>query len=516
MRIARAVLFAALVLSPSFDTADAQAGPLAGYDDYIAKAMQDWKVPGMAIAIVRNDSVVFMKGYGTRTVGTRQPVDGHTVFAIGSVSKAFTATLIAMLVDEGKMSWDDPATKHLPEFELFDPYVTREITVRDMLAHRSGLSRGDLLWRATIFSSDEILRRVRFLKPSWSMRARYGYQNIMYLAAGQAASRAAGKSWDVLVRERIFTPLGMNETNASTRALATLSNVATPHQEIDDTLRVIPWLNIDAIAPAGSINSTVSDMTKWMRFQLAEGKAGGKSLVSASALGETRTPQVVIPLSPSQKQVNPFTHLGSYGMGWRIADYRGREINEHGGNIDGMSAYLSLVPEEKIGIVVLTNANTTILPTVAAHRALDALLGAPPRDWSAEYLKLRERSMLQQRETVNRRLAQRVANTKPSLPLHKYAGTYSDSMYGDVKAVVENGALRVTYGSRFDGTLEHWHFDTFRAGWNNRSFGWSFVTFALDADGKVKSIDVENMATFGRKPEAPDTTRRPTVSQPGS
>jgi len=481
---------------------------LAGFDQYIAKTMQDWKDPGLAIAVVKDDSIVLMKGYGTRTMGKTEPVDEHTMFAIGSSSKAFTATLVAMMVDEGKMRWDDPATTYLPNLEMYDPYVSRELTLRDLLTHRSGLARGDVMWYATDYNRDEILRRVRFLKPTWSMRSRFGYQNIMYLAAGQAAAHVAGTSWDELVRARIFDPLGMTETNTSTRDLQGKANVATPHSDVDDTLMVVPWHNIDNIGPAGSINSNVSDMIKWVRFQLAQGKVGGKSLVSASALGETHTAQMTIPVGADARQANPFTHLEAYGMGWFLQDYRGRELDQHGGNIDGMSAMVAIMPEEKIGLVVLTNANGSPVPTIALYRVLDALLNEPPRDWNAEFRKQYEKGRAQAKEAEQKRLAERALGTKPSLPLDRYAGVYTDSMYGDMTVTAENGALHAKYGTAFNGTLEHWHYDTFRANWGSRAIGRNFVTFALGADGKVHSLDFEGVGTFGRKPDAPDTTRK--------
>jgi CubicO group peptidase (beta-lactamase class C family) len=481
---------------------------LAGFDQYVTKAMQDWKVPALAIAVVKNDSIVLMKGYGTRTMGTTQPVDEHTLFAIGSSSKAFTATLIAMMVDQGKMRWDDAATTYLPSVQLFDPYVTRELTVRDLLTHRSGLARGDIMWYATDYNRDEILRRVRFLKPTWSVRSRFGYQNIMYLAAGQAVAHAAGKSWDELVRERIFTPLGMTETNTSTRDLAGKENVATPHSDVNDTLIVVPWHNIDNMGPAGSINSNVSDMIKWVRFQLAQGSVNGKSLVSASAIGETHTAQMVIQLGPDARQVNPYTHLSSYGMGWFLSDYRGRELDQHGGNIDGMSAMVAIMPEEKLGLVILTNANGSPVPTIVMNRVIDQLLSEPLRDWSAEYRKQFDKLVAQGKEAEQKRLAQRAMNTKPSLALDQYVGVYSDSMYGDANVRFANGTLRMSYGTAFDGALEHWHYDTFRAKWNNRAIGANFVTFALGTDGKVKSVDFEGIGTFNRKPDASDTTRK--------
>jgi CubicO group peptidase (beta-lactamase class C family) len=504
MRTLAALALAVTIVAP----VRAQKAPLVGFDAYVTKAMADWKVPGLAIAIVKDDSVVFIKGYGTRTNNAQQPVDEHTLFAIGSASKAFTATLVAMFVDAGRMRWDAPATEYLPTLQMYDPYVSRELTVRDLLTHRSGLARGDLVWYATDYNADEILRRVRFLRPSWSMRSRYGYQNIMYLAAGQAVSKVAGKSWDDLIRERIFMPLGMLESNTSTRALSRLQNVAAPHGEFDDTLHVLPWHNIDAIGPAGSINSSVHDMAKWVKFQLAQGKVTGRSLVSPSALGETHTPQMVVPISDDAKQINPFTHLASYGMGWTLQDYRGREMRQHGGNIDGMSAMVALVPEEKLGVVVLTNANGSPLPTIAMRRAVDAYLAAPPRDWSAEFMKVTLKQRDQAKEAEARRSAQRVAGTRPSLPLENYAGVYADSMYGDARITMENGKLRATFGTMFDGELEHWHFDTFRAKWKARNMGRSMLTFSLGSDGKVRSVDFEGLGTMNRRPDAPDTARR--------
>lgn len=509
-RISRIILCLASVGAAS--TAVAQAAPLSGVDSYVTTAMKDWKVPGLAIALVRGDSVLFAKGYGTRTVGRDEPVNEHTLFAIGSASKAFTSTLAAMMVDEGKMRWDEPATAHLPGFQLFDPYVSRELTLRDMLTHRSGLVRGDLLWYATDYEPAEILRRVRYLRPTWSVRSRFGYQNIMYLAAGEAVAAAAGKPWTALVRERILSPLGMTETNVSVKELTGHANVASPHSELDDTLRTVPWHNIDNIAPAGAINSTVADMSRWVRFQLAQGRAGGKQLVSRSALGETHTPQQVVPISADAKQSNPYTHLSSYGMGWFVEDYRGRERQQHGGNIDGMSALVAFLPEEQLGLVILTNANGSPLPTIVMNRVFDAMLGSAPRDWSAEYRKAREKGQAVAKEAQAKRLAQRVTGTSPSLRLDAYAGSYADSMYGDARIRMEKGRLVLSYGRSFEGELEHWHYDTFRAHWRDHALGTAFVTFALGPDAKPSIVNVEGLGTFGRKAEAADTTTRVAVA----
>ncbi len=498
--------FSLLLARPA--AANAQRAPLDGLDSYIATAMQRWKVPGLAIAVVHGDSLALSKGYGTRTLGKSEPVGDHTLFAIGSSSKAFTATLAAMMVDDGKMRWDEPATTHLPSFQLYDPYVSRELTLRDLLTHRSGLVRGDLMWYATDYDRGEILRRVRFLKPTWSVRSQFGYQNIMYLAAGQAIAAAAGKSWDDLVRERIFAPLGMGETNTSVRDLTGRPDVATPHREVDDTLRVISWHNIDNIAPAGAINSTVTDMIKWVRFQLAQGKVGSRQLVSPAALAETHTPQQVVPVSADTKQLNPYSHMMSYGMGWFVQDYRGRELDQHGGNIDGMSALVAIMPEEKLGLVILTNANGSPLPTIVMNRVLDAFLGVAPQDWSVAYRTLVDKQKAIAKQAEQKRLALRVSGTSPSLPLEKYSGTYVDSMYGEARVKQEGGKLLMSFGRIFDGELEHWHFDTFRARWRDAALGHSFASFALDADGKVASVNLEGVGLLTRKPEAVDTTAK--------
>ncbi|MCI0387219.1 MAG: beta-lactamase family protein [Acidobacteria bacterium] len=278
-----ALLFVLLLaLSVSFNVA-AQDAPLQGFDDYVSKAMKDWEVPGVAIAVVKDDKVVFAKGYGVRELGKSTPVNERTIFAIGSSSKAFTAAALAVLVDEGKIKWDDPVTKHLPSFELYDAYAAKEMTVRDLLCHRSGLARGDMMWYGSDFNREEILRRTRHLKPSWSFRSQFGYQNLMYLAAGQIVQAVTGKSWDDFVRERLFKPLGMAASSTSTKDLRSSDNVATPHGKIDEKVMPITWRNIDNIAPAGSINSNVVEVAAWVRLQLNQGSFAGQRMLSSGA-----------------------------------------------------------------------------------------------------------------------------------------------------------------------------------------------------------------------------------------
>lgn len=501
MRLAALLVLAAL---RPWDAAAAQAKPLQGLDAYITRSMADWKVPGLAIAVVRNDSVVLAKGYGVRTLGRPERVDAGTLFAIGSTTKAFTATLVAMLVDEGKVKWDDPVTNYLADFRMYDPYVTRELTVRDLLTHRSGLARGDPLWYLGDLPRDSVLHRLRYFKPAWSFRSHFGYQNIMYVAAGQLAARAAGTSWDDLVRRRILTPLGMTGSNTSTNGLDRLPDVATPHAEVDDTVRIVPWHNIDNAGPAGSINSSVLEMAQWLRFQLAGGKIGGKPLVSAAAFGETHQPQTIIPRE-ALKITAQEAHFVSYGMGWLLHDYRGREIIEHNGGIDGMSALVALLPEENTGLVILSNLEGNNLTYALMYRVFDAYLKQAPRDWSTTIRKADDEVDARNKQEEKNAEAQRVTGTSPSLPLDKYAGTYVDTLYGEATVRREGSGLVFRYGATM-ADLAHWQYDTFRATWRPHRLGKVYVTFVLDETGKVGQLRFPDLADFSRKPEVADTT----------
>jgi CubicO group peptidase (beta-lactamase class C family) len=508
-------LFLALTLALcAAPCAFAQEAPLQGFDEYVNKALKDWEVPGVGIAIVKGDKIVLAKGYGVRKFGDPTPVDERTIFAIGSSSKAFTAAALAMLVDEGKIKWDDPVTKYLPGFELYDAYASKEMTVRDLLCHRSGLDRGDLMWYGSEFSRDEIVRRARHLKPSWSFRSQFGYQNIMYLTAGQIIPAVTGKSWDDFIKDRFFKPLGMAASSTSVNDLKSSNNLATPHGKIDEKVVAIPWRNIDNIAPAGSINSNVAEMTAWVRLQLADGEFAGKRLLSSGAVKETQKSHTIVPYDPPWSLLFPEAHFVNYGLGWLLSDYRGRKVVEHGGNIDGMSALVAFVPEEKLGLVVLTNLSGSEMRTALKLRIIDAFMGGEAKDWSASHLKTMKSFEAQGKAAEKKRNDERVKDTKPSLALDKYAGTYQDEMYGDVKVEQdESGKLLMRYGPAFMGDLEHWHYDTFQAAWRDRGLGKSLVTFTLNAQGKVEAVKIQNMADFKRAPDKPPSVAGVTLSE---
>jgi len=479
------ILFLVLM---SFHPIRGQEAPLNGFDDYVNKALREWEVPGVAIAIVKDDRIILAKGYGVRKLGDPLPVSERTLFAIGSSSKAFTAASIAMLVDEGKLKWDDRVTKYLPEFELYDPYVTRELTVRDLLSHRSGLDRGDLLWYGSEYDRDEILRRTRYLKPTWSLRSTFGYQNLMYLAAGQLVARVSGKSWDEFVRQRFFIPLTMAASNTSIKDLKNSDDVSSPHSRVEEKVQVIPWRNIDNIAPAGSINSNVVDMAQWVRLQLAQGDYQKQRLVSSGAVKEMHTSQTVMRVEPPFSLLYPEAHFLNYGLGWFLHDYRGRKVVEHGGAIDGMRAQVAMIPEEKLGLVILTNLGGTTLPLPLMYKIFDAYLGAPQRDWGAEMLKTMKGLEEQGRAAQKKAEADRVKDTRHSLALAEYAGAYKNDLYGEVKVTHENGKLVMRFGPAFTGGLERWHYDTFRAKFEGAGGSNAYVSFALNAQGKIDTL----------------------------
>lgn len=499
----RHVLAAALIVIPT--AAQAQQGPLDGLAEYVEQGMRDWKAPGLALAVVKDDSVVFARGFGTRTLGRDEPVDEHTSFAIASTTKAFTAMAVAMLVDEGKVRWDDPVSLHVPAFQLADPGLSGQLTVRDLLTHRTGLPNSDFLWYASGSSTEDILRRMRFLRPFASPRSRYQYNNNAYMVAGQVVQAASGMPWGEFVRRRILEPLGMRETLTGFVGLDARGNVATPHLEIDGATRPIPYLNFDNIGPAGSMNSSVSDVARWIRFQLAGGEWGGERLVSVAQHREMLSPQFVIP----QAQYYPAARLASpnftaYGLGWFMQDYRGRKLAMHTGSIDGMTALVALVPEERLGLVVFINLDHAELRHALMYRIIDAYLGGPARDWSAELRPL-YRGMDERWEAARReRESRRVRGTRPSLPLSAYAGTYADpdSLATNVELRVQNGRLVASLaGGAITGEMEHWHHDVFRVRWSQLSLGTSFVTFTIDPEGRAAWVRVDD-GQFSRVPDA--------------
>jgi CubicO group peptidase (beta-lactamase class C family) len=503
LRAVVCVAAAFLLLPPA---AFSQETPLSGFDAYVTKAVQDWRTPGLAIAVVKDGKVVFMKGYGVREQGKPQPADEHTLFAIGSTTKAMTASLVGMLVDEKKLDWDDPVVKHLPWFEFKDPYLTREITVRDLLTHRAGLGNADYLWYGQTTEPREILRRVRLLEPAYSLRSSFVYQNVMYAAAGAVVEAVSGKTWEEMIRTRIFEPLGMKESIATSATLAQQPNVARPHDIIDGQLRVIENAAVDGVAPAGSIWSSVSDMSKWMQMLLDGGKVGTRVILKPETVEELFKPQTMVTRDgfyPTARLTKP--HWTTYGLGWFQQDYRGRAVDFHTGSIDGMVAIHGLIRDERLGVYILANRDHTELRHALMLNVFDRFLGGGSRDWSGELLKLYGDLQAKADAERTKEETQHVTGTAPSLALARYAGTYSDPLYGDVVVTLEGNRLQARYGTAFIGPLEHWNYDTFRAKWNAAWRGTALMTFVLDVKGEPTTLKALG-AAFARKSEAPRTS----------
>jgi CubicO group peptidase (beta-lactamase class C family) len=500
-RLRRAVVAVTVALSVvAVPAALQQPDPLTGFDGYVSRGVAAWRIPGLAIAVIKDGRVVHSKGYGVRERGKPEAVDEHTLFAIGSTTKAMTAVLIGMLVDEKKVAWDDPVIKHVPGFQLMDPAVTRELTVRDLLTHRGGLGNADFLWYGQENSTEEILSRVRMLAPAYSLRSRFIYQNVMYAAAGQVIANVTGRPWTEVVKTRLFEPLGMRETVATLGLVPPGANVASPHAIVGDRVKVISNISVDSVAAAGSIWSSVHDMSKWIQFVLDGGTLpGGKRLLSEPTVTELFRPQAFVPESmyPTSQLVKP--HWMTYSLGWFQQDYRGRAVDFHTGSIDGMIAIAGLIRDERLGVYVLANLSGGELRHALMYTVFDRYAGQSDRDWSADLLKLYGDVRKRQDQARSRMESQRVKGTTPSLPLEKYAGTYVDPLRGEIVVAPDGEALKVRYGSGFVGRLEHWHYNTFRAVWEADWRGTGLFNFVLSAaNGTPVAIEYQD-GRFARR-----------------
>jgi CubicO group peptidase (beta-lactamase class C family) len=470
-------------------------GPPSDLDAYVASSMRTFDVPGMAVAIVKDGKIVVAKGYGVRKLGDPTPVDEFTLFGIGSNTKAFTTAALATLVDEGKLSWDDPVYQRLPGFVMYDPYVSHEMTIRDLLTHRSGmgLGEGDLLfWPHSTYTREEIIYKLRFMKPASSFRSHYAYDNLLYMTAGQIIPAVTGISWDDYIRQRIFTPLGMSHSNVTNTNIRPSDNVAFPHSRIENKLQVVPFELLDNAGPAGAINSCAADMAKWVQLQLNRGKFSDRDgrLFSEQRSKEMWSPQTILPtpdLPPGLAGLK--ANFADYALGWGLRDYHGRKLVGHTGGVGGFVSRVMLVTEENLGVVVLTNAEEGGAFDSILFHVLDYYFHLPPTDWISAFKSRADTLEKDAAETMKKSEAARAADSKPSLPLEKYAGVYSDAWYGPITIRMENGGLVMTFDHTptMIGDLQPWQHDTFKAHWRARTIEDAFVTFALNPDGSIDS-----------------------------
>lgn len=469
---------------------DPLAGKLATIDAYAEKAREDWKIPGMAVAIVKDDKVVFAKGYGVRKLGNKEAVDKDTLFAVASNSKAFTTAALAILIDEGKIGgWDDRVSKYLPDFQLYDPYVTENLTIRDLVSHRVGLGTfsGDLLWYETTYSSEEILKRLRHLKPVRGFRTGFGYQNLMFIAAGKIVEKVSGKSWSEFVTARLLKPLKMNRTTTSVKDIK--DNAAWPHNESGGNgLRALTHRgNVDSAVAAAGLNSSVSEMANWLRLQLDGGRFEGEQIVSQKNIWEMHQPAVILPLTKRSSSFIPSRHFNTFGLGWNVWDYHGRKVVSHSGGLDGMISMTAMMPEEKLGLVILTNSEQSV-PSALQYKILDVFCDAPARDWSAEFLSFAE--------SRNPKTQQQKTKTPAGLKLENYAGTYTGELYGDATITIEKNqpVLRLKPSPNLVADLEPIDQKNFRIKWRpsvSYNFPPGVVTFTLGNKGQADELVID-------------------------
>jgi len=502
-RLLSAAALAALL--PALSAPAAAQDLPEGFDAHVEEVLRSHGVPGMAISVVKDGAVVHARGYGVRRLGGDEPLDADTIIPTGSTGKAVTAAALAILVDEGRLDWDDKVIDHLPGFRMYDPWVTREMTVRDLLVHRSGLGlgAGDLLMvPRTSRSRADIVRALRHIAPARSFRSGYAYDNVLYVVAGELVAAVAGQDWESFVRERIFRPAGMATAVSHEDDRFATANRAQPHARLDPRLRGLGPQQVlpereglgQVAAPAGGLSWSANDFARWMQLQLGHGALpDGRRLWSEAAAREMWTPQVVMPTPQYPVPIADMTpQFAAYAFGWQVQDYRGVKVLQHGGAVFGAIAFVILVPERGIGVSLQMNAEDVGVLRGLGYELLDHLLGLPSRDWVAAFDAWNEQRLaagLAALEAARAAAPARKAS-RPSLPNAGYAGEYADAWYGPIAVTERNGRLRMDFRQTPDmaGTMTHWQYDTFRVDWDDASIEPAYATFQLDAAGKVERI----------------------------
>lgn len=485
---------------PSAKAADA----LAGFDEFIDQARAAWKAPGVAVGIVKDGKIVLARGYGMRDVEGGQPVTERTLFAIGSSTKAFTTFVMAQLVDEGKLDWSHPVREYIPEFRLYDEFAGERMTPRDLVTHRSGLPRHDLLWYNSTLTLESMVHRLPYLENSKDFRTDFQYNNLMFGVAGHLIERLSGKTWEENVRERIFQRLGMSRSNFSVLESQRSDDFALPYEERDEVVRRMEFRDITNVGPAGSINSSVEDMLKWAIVHSNDGKLGDVQAISPTSLELLHAPAMPLPIDSTQ----PNRIAVGYALGWFVEVFRGHLLIHHGGNIDGFSALVAFLPRERIGMVVLVNMNGSPLPGLIVRHAVDRLLELEPIDWHGEALAKAEQAKSAQKEASEKKHLVRRSGTTPSRPLAEYVGEYEHPGYGVLAIGQKDDRLQMTF-NRITAPMEHWHFDVFNGMKvdGDNTFEDTKLMFVAGMEGEIDAVEAPFELTtqnivFTRRPDA--------------
>lgn len=464
-----------------FIQTQAQEDKVLKVDAFINQAMIDWKMPGFAVAIVKNDSVIFSKGYGVRDIRKSDPVNENTLFVIASCSKAFTTASLAILVDQGKIKWDDPVTKYLPDFQLYDSWVTKEITIRDLVSHKSGLETfsGDFLWINSTYDRKEVIQRARYLKNTSGFRSKYGYQNIMFIAAAEIIKAVTDTSWGDYINSHILKKIEMKNSNTSYAEFYKTINASKAHYTKDNETKVYTDHQIDNAQGALGINSSAYDVAQWIRLQLGRGSYKGKRIFSERQSAEMWNNQTSI------GQMN-------YGLGWFIRYWNGKRMMNHGGGMPGFISDVTLIPEEKFGFVLLSNYDNGMVGAVRNYIS-DIFTNIEPRDWEKIMLDGYKRRMDMFDKENKRREEIRVKDSNPSLPLEKYCGIYEDKMYGKTEVSLREGKLFLQFipSPTFRGELKHYHYDQFYIDWEDEFLTRGWVKFDMNFTAEIKKMTFE-------------------------
>lgn len=464
------------------------AAALAGFDAFVDDALKKWDVPGVALAVIADNRVVWAKGFGKRDTGKDLPMTADTLLPIGSITKSFTTFLMGSLVDEGKLAWDKPLRTYMPEFRAAGSDLSEHLTPRDLVTHRTGLPRHDLVWyNDKDLTRAQIVSRLAHLPTSEDLRSRYQYNNLMFLAAGHLVEELTGQQWEDVVRARIFTPLGMTRSNFENAQSARDADHARPYREDDGKIKEIPFREVGNMGPVGSISSSANELAKWALVHLNKGKYDGKQLVQPTTIREMHTPQMAVGTIPDAPEIGP----ASYGLGWMVDSYRGHFRVVHGGNIDGFSALLTMYPNDGMAVVALTNANGTPLPGILTSHIADRLMKLPVKDWSGEALGRRALARKAQKDAETKKKVTRKTGTKPSHPLTDFAGDYENEGYGLLRVErLPGDRLQATF-NRIVTPLEHWHYDIFNGLKNEAdpTFEDMKYNFWTDFEGNINAVE---------------------------
>ncbi len=484
----------------------ALAAPPTHFAQRVESLRKQVGVPGMAVAIVENDKETFVHGFGVRKLGSPEKVDRYTLFPNGSTGKAFTTADLAILVDEGKLKWDDKVTDRLPGFQMYDPWVTREMTVRDLLVHHSGLGlgEGDLLFvPRTNLSRAESVHRLRYLKPATSFRSGYAYDNVLYMVAGQMIEAISGETWEHFTAQHLFKPAGMQHSTSDEATRFATADRAYPHARLNGGLRGVGDQQVlnerDELgrngAPAGGLTVSANDFARWLRIQLDGGKIPGSDehLFSTTQRDMMWTPVTIVPIHPAPAPIAATTpNFNLYALGWDVRDYRGTKILMHGGAVFGFQTAVVLIPSKHVGFSIEINSEDGQIILGLMYELLDHYLDAPFQDWPAKFIAFKKEKVAAALKLYHKQQA-RPVKVGPSLPLASYAGTYHDAWYGNIGVKLRDGKLYIDFKStpRMSGTLEHWQYDSFKTDFTDKTIEPAYVTFNLDANGKIERVTMK-------------------------